>query len=42
MKGDSKTSFSIGTTLRCRGGGALFLGLLHFTIDPYLITMIVK
>ena len=40
--GDPKAPFSIATTPR-RGGDAIsFPGLLHFTLDPYLINMSVK
>ena len=40
--GDSKALFSIATTSRCRGGRYSFPGLLHFTLDPYLIMLSVK
>ncbi len=42
VEGDPKAPFSIATT---RGGGkgtTPFLGLLHFTLDPYLIMLSVK
>ena len=35
-------SFSIATTPRCRGGCYSFSGLLHLTLDPYLIMLSVK
>ena len=34
--------FSIDTTPRCWGGRTPFLGLLHFTLDTYLIMLSVK
>ena len=40
--GDQKSPFLIATTLRCRGGGYSFPGLLHFTLDMYLILLSVK
>ena len=42
VEGDPKAPFSKATTLRCRGGATPFPGLLHFTIDPYLIVLSVK
>ena len=42
VDGDQKAPFSIATTLRCRGGVTPFLGLLHFTLDTYLIMPSVK
>ena len=42
VKSDPKAPFLIATTPRCRGGGTAFLWLLHFTLDPYLITLSVK
>ena len=43
VEGDPKAPFSIATTPRCRGGGNTpFSGLLHFTLDPYLIMLSVK
>ena len=44
VEGDPKALFSIATTPRCRGGeGATpSSGLLHFTLDPYLIMLSVK
>ena len=40
--GDPKALFSIPTTPRCRKGTIPFPGLLHFTLDPYLIMLSVK
>ena len=42
VKGDQKAPFSIATTARCRGGTTPFPGLLHFTLDMYLILLSVK
>ena len=42
VKGVPKAPFSIATTPRCRGGRYSFPGLLHFTLDPYLIMLSVK
>ena len=43
LKGDPKAAFSIASRRRCKGGGATpFPGLLHFTLDPYLIMLSVK
>ena len=42
VKGDPKAPFSIATTPRCRGGRYSFPGLLHFTLDAYLIMLSVK
>ena len=42
VEGDLKALFSIATTPSCRGGRCSFLGLLHFTLDPYLIMLSVK
>ena len=39
---DQKASFSIATTRRCKEGSTPFLGLLHFTLDMYLILLSVK
>ena len=41
---ERRAPFSIATTLRYKGGyySILFLGLLHFTLDPYLIMLSVK
>ena len=42
-KGNQKTPFSIVTTLRCWGRVLLLdSGLLHFTLDTYLILLSVK
>ena len=35
VDGDPKVPFSIVTTPKFRGGRYSFLGLLHFTLDPY-------
>ena len=35
-------SFSIATTPSCKDGASPFPGLLHFTLDSYLIMLIVK
>ena len=40
IEGDSKAPFSIATTLR--EGATPFPGLLHFTLDQYLIMLSVK
>ena len=37
-----KAPFSIATTLRCWRGATPFPGLLHFTLDRYLILLSVK
>ena len=37
VEGDLKAPFSIATTPRCRGSATSFPGLVHFTLDPYLI-----
>ena len=42
VEGDQKAPFSIATTPRCRGGHYSFPGLLHFTLDTYLILLSVK
>ena len=42
VEGDPKAPFSIATTPRCRGGRYSFSGLLHFTLDLYLIMLSVK
>ena len=42
VEGDPKVLFSIATTPRCREGATLFLGLLNFILDPYLIMLNVK
>ena len=40
VEGDSKAPLSIATTPRCWEGAAPYPGLLHFTLDPYLIVLI--
>ena len=40
--GDQKAPFSIATTPRSGGGITPFPGLLHFTLDTYLILLSVK
>ena len=42
VEGDLKAPFSLATTLRCIGGWYIFSGLLHFTLDAYLIILSVK
>ena len=42
VEGNPKVTFSIATTLRCRGGRYSFPGWLHFTLDLYLIMLSVK
>ena len=42
VEGNSKTPFSIATTPRCRGGSYSFPGLLHFTLETYLIMLRVE
>ena len=42
VEGDPKAPFSKATTPRCRGGRYSFPGLLHFTLDAYLIMLSVK
>ena len=42
VKGNLKPPFLIATTLRCREGATPLPGLLHFTLDPYLIMLSVK
>ena len=42
VEGNPKVPFSIATTPRCRGGRYSFPGLLHFTLDLYLIMLSVK
>ena len=41
VEGDPKAPFSVATTPRC-AGATPFPGLLHFTLDPYLIMLSVK
>ena len=42
VAGDPKAPFSIAITPRYWGGRYSFPGLLHFTLDPYLIMLSVK
>ena len=42
VKGDPRAPFLIATTPRCREGCYSFPGLLHFTLDTYLIMLSVK
>ena len=42
VEGDPKVPFSIATTPTCREGVTPFLGLLHFNLDLYLITLSVE
>ena len=42
VKGDPKAPFSIPTTRRCRESATPFPGLLHFTLDPYIIMVSVN
>ena len=42
VKGDQKAPFPIASTPRCREGATPFPGLLHFTLDTYLILLSVK
>ena len=42
VEGDLKAPFSITTTPICRGGATPFPGLLHFTLDTYLLLLSVK
>ena len=42
VEGIQKAPFSIATTPRCSGGRYSFPGLLHFTLDNYLILPSVK
>ena len=42
FEGDPKIPFSVATTVRCGWGATPFPGLLHFTLDPYLIMLSVK
>ena len=39
VEGDLKTPFSIANTPKCREGRYPFPGLLHFTLDSYLIML---
>ena len=42
IEGDPKAPFSIAKTPRRRRGHYSFPGLLHFTLDPYLVMLSVK
>ena len=42
VEGDQKAPFSIATTPRCRRGRYFFPGLLHFTLDTYVIFLSVN
>ena len=42
VEGNPKAPFSIATTPMCGGERYSFPGLLHFTLDPYLIMLSVK
>ena len=42
VEGDPKAPFSIATTWVVREGVTPFPGMLHFTLDPYLIMLSVK
>ena len=42
VEGDLKASFSIATTLRCRGVCNSFTWIAPLTLDPYLIMLSVK
>ena len=42
VEGNLEAPFSLTTTLRCREGATSFPGLLHFTLDPYIIILCVK
>ena len=42
VESDLKAPFSIATKPRCREGTIPFPGLLHFTLDTYLIMLSVK
>ena len=39
VEGDLKAPFSMATPPRCRGGRYSLPGLLHLTLDPYLIML---
>ena len=39
IEGDPKATFSLTTALSVREGVTPFPGLLHFTLDPYLIML---
>ena len=42
VEGDPKAPFSIATTPNVGEGASPFPGLLHFTLDPYLIVLSAK
>ena len=42
VDGGLKASFSLATTPRCSECATLFLGLLYYTLDLYLIILSVK
>ena len=42
VKGDPKAPLSIATTPSVGKGTTPFLGLLHFTLNPYLIMLSIK
>ena len=42
VEGDPKVSFSIATTQRSREGCYFIPGLLHFTLDTYLIMLSIR
>ncbi len=42
VEGDQKAPFSIAATRSCREGTTPFPGLIHFTLDTYLILLSVK
>ena len=42
VEGYPKAPFSKATTPRCKGGATPFPGLLHFTLETYLIMLSVK
>ena len=42
VEGDQKAPFSIATTPKCRGSATPFPGLLHLTLNTYLILLSVK
>ena len=42
VESDPKAPFSLAITLMCMRGSTPYPGLLHFTLDPYLIILSVK
>ena len=42
VEGNPKAPLSIATTPRCRRGATPYPGLLHFTLDPYLMVLSAK